>query len=191
MAKIYTKTGDAGITSLLGGTRVAKDDLRVEAYGTVDELNSHMGVICILVQQLKEKDEVIWPHYLEEIRHIQNQLFVVQTLLATEKDDVLAKLPQLSAEAVDQLEHWIDELSEKVPPMKAFVIPGGTMLSAQCHVARTICRRAERRVVSLMHDAKVPPALQRYLNRLSDYLFSFSRFAVFAEGQQEIVWQNK
>lgn len=190
MAKIYTKTGDEGNTSLVCGTRVAKDDERVEAYGTVDELSSHVGVMSVLMQQLKDK-EAIGPHYLEQIRSIQNQLFVVQTLLATEKEEMTAKLPQLPTDAVAQLEHWIDDISEKIPPMKAFVIPGSTMLSAECHVARTVCRRAERRVVSIMHNAEVDPVLRQYLNRLSDYLFSLARLAVYAEGQQEVLWQSK
>lgn len=191
MAMIYTKTGDAGTTSLVGGTRVTKDDDRVEAYGTVDELSAHVGMISVLMQQLKEKDEIIWPHYLEQIRSIQNQLFVVQTLLATEKDGMAARLPQLPDDAVTQLEQWIDSISDRIPPMKAFVIPGSNILSAECHVARTVCRRAERRVVRLTRTSNTNPVLLQYLNRFSDYLFSLARLAVYAEGQQEVLWQGK
>lgn len=179
---IYTRTGDSGTTSLVGGTRVDKDDSRVEAYGTVDELGSHVGLLAEMVRSWNDG-------IYAELKVVQNHLFELQTLLATEDANLYARLPQLPEDAVLQLEQQIDRLQAAVPKLHNFVIQGGTLAAAQCHVCRTVCRRAERRVVSLSHAASVDPQLQRYLNRLSDYLFALGRFAVVREGLQEDVYQ--
>ena len=175
---IYTRTGDAGTTSLVGGARVAKDDPRVEAYGTVDELMSNIGLLIEWVRPWGEEHST-------DLRQAQQQLFTIQTLLATEDEALAARLPQLPEAEVQHLESLIDALQAKVPQLHNFVIPGGTVAAAQAHVCRTVCRRAERRVVSLSHQASLPPALQRYLNRLSDYLFVLGRYATVREGLEE------
>lgn len=181
---IYTKTGDKGETSLVGGTRVAKCDLRVETYGTVDELNSQVGVVAELARSIA-------PQVYDELKTIQNQLFVIQTLLATEDAGLYQKLPQLRSDAVDQLEHSIDAMSEQLPRNNAFIIPGGNLAGAQCHVARTVCRRAERLMVHLNQTEAIEPALLQYINRLSDYLFSLSRLLVVLDGKEENYWSAK
>ena len=175
---IYTKTGDGGTTSLVGGSRVNKDDVRVEAYGTVDELNSHIG---LLAEMLRPRQG----GYYDELKAVQRNLFTLQTLLATEDEALYARLPQLAEEEVEILERQIDTLSDKLPKLHSFVIAGGTLMGAQCHVARTVCRRAERCVVTLSRQTAVDATLLRYLNRLSDYLFVLARYAVVSEGQQE------
>lgn len=190
MVKIYTKTGDEGGTSLVGGTRVSKDDARVEAYGTVDELSAQMGVVAALLDQLKTVDADTGLFLGRQVKQIQQQLFMIQSLLATEKEELVATLPQLPTDAIDQMEQWIDSMSEQLPPMRSFVIPGVTMLSAQCHVARTVCRRAERCVVALSHTTQVSAMVLKYLNRLSDYLFTLARLMVHVEGKNELFWQK-
>lgn len=178
---IYTKTGDQGTTSLVGGTRVSKCDDRVEAYGTVDELNSHLGVVGELIRPLSTS------HY-EQIKHIQNQLFMIQTLLATEDEALKDQLPPFQTSEIGQLEQWIDAIQEQLPKNTAFVIAGGSLCGAQCHVARTVCRRAERRIVALMQTTKVDSGIERYTNRLSDYLFVLSRLMVKLECKEEDFW---
>ena len=163
---IYTKTGDKGTTSLVGGTRVPKFHPRVEAYGTVDELNAHIG---LLAEMIKDTDGTQYGL----LKEVQRNLFIVQTLLATEKE-VPFSLPQLPDTAVADMEHSIDTLQASLPPFRSFVIPGGNMASAQCHVSRTVCRRAERRIVQLAQEAEVDSLLACYINRLSDYLFILS-----------------
>ena len=175
---IYTKTGDKGTTSLVGGTRVAKDDKRVEAYGTVDELNSHIGLLAEMMRQMKGG-------YHDELKAVQHNLFTIQTLLATEDDEIYHRLPQLQLEEVEILERQIDTITDQLPKLKNFVIAGGNMAGAQCHVCRTVCRRAERCVVALVHGVRVDDVILRYLNRLSDYLFVLARYAVIADGKAE------
>ena len=175
---IYTKTGDGGTTSLVGGTRVPKDDKRVEAYGTVDELNSHIG---LLAEMLREKHESRY----DELKAVQHNLFTLQTLLATEDADIYSRLPQLHIEEVEKLERQIDSLTDLLPKLRNFVIAGGNIAGAQAHVCRTVCRRAERRVVALSHEVSVDEAISRYLNRLSDYLFVLARYAVVSDGRPE------
>lgn len=172
---IYTRTGDAGTTSLVGGTRVAKDDKRVEAYGTVDELNSHIGLLA----------EMLHDEHRDELKRVQHNLFDIQTLLATEDEAIYARLPQITDDKVHQLEEQIDAITAKIPKLSNFVIAGGNMAGAQCHVCRTVCRRAERRLVALSHDVKVDATLNRYINRLSDYLFVLARYVVVADGKAE------
>ena len=180
---IYTRTGDSGTTSLVGGSRVSKDDVRVEAYGTVDELNSHIG---LLAEMLRERPAGCYA----ELKAVQRNLFTLQTLLATEDEVIYARLPQLPEEEVKALERQIDAITDQLPKLQNFVIAGGTVAAAQCHVARTVCRRAERCVVTLSHQSAIDPALQRYLNRLSDYLFVLARHVVLDAGKQEDLYVN-
>ena len=174
---IYTKTGDGGTTSLVGGSRVSKDDVRVEAYGTVDELNSHIG---LLAEMMRGQGG-----YYDELKAVQTNLFTLQTLLATEDKEIYARLPQLQYEEVEMLERQIDTISDLLPKLHNFVIAGGNMTGAQCHVARTVCRRAERCVVTLARQEHVDDVILRYLNRLSDYLFVLGRRAVVMSGAKE------
>lgn len=175
---IYTKTGDKGTTSLVGGTRVEKDNPRVEAYGTVDELNSHVGLLAEMLRPMGGG-------YSDELKAVQRNLFTVQTLLATEDATIYARLPQLKQDEVDMMERQIDALSDMLPKLSSFVIAGGNMAGAQCHVCRTVCRRAERSVVRLARETSIDDVLLRYLNRLSDYLFVLARYVVVADGKSE------
>ena len=180
---IYTKTGDSGTTSLVGGTRVAKNHPRVEAYGTVDELNAHVGY---LAEMVKDSD----PEVYTELKQVQRHLFVIQTLLATEKE-VPFQLPSLPDDAVKGLEHRIDALQQGIPPFRSFVIPGGTPASAYCHVCRTVCRRAERCVLRLAETgADVDGLVLAYVNRLSDYFFVLARKLNRDTGASVIVWRR-
>ncbi len=180
---IYTKTGDQGTTSLVGGTRVRKDDVRVEAYGTVDELNSHIGLLAEMMRKQQGG-------YYDELKAVQHNLFTLQTLLATEDAEIYARLPHLEQEEVDMLERQIDTITDQLPKLHNFVIAGGTMEGAQCHVCRTVCRRAERCVVALAKEAKVDDVFLRYLNRLSDYLFVLARRVVVMAGEKEDLYIN-
>ncbi|MBR3528565.1 MAG: cob(I)yrinic acid a,c-diamide adenosyltransferase [Bacteroidales bacterium] len=189
---IYTKTGDKGTTSLVGGSRVKKCDPRVEAYGTVDELNAHIGLLGEYIRPLDSSADnpgnKHFNHLTNQLKSIQNNLFVIQTLLATEDKDTYTKLPQLKEEAVAEIEQWIDSTEKELPRLKSFVIPGGSVASAEAHVARTVCRRAERRCVLLMEHNPVEENIMKYLNRLSDYLFVTSRFILHMENKEEIFW---
>ena len=178
---IYTKTGDSGTTSLVDGSHVNKDDVRVEAYGTVDELNSHIGLLAEMLRPLQGG-------YYDELKAVQHNLFTLQTLLATEDADIYARLPQLAEEEVDILERQIDTISDQLPKLHNFVIAGGNIAGAQCHVCRTVCRRAERCVVTLSRKVHVDEVIMRYLNRLSDYLFVLARRAVLLDGKTEDVY---
>ena len=180
---IYTKTGDGGTTSLVGGSRVNKDDMRVEAYGTVDELNSHIGLLAEMLRPMFEG-------YYNELKAVQRNLFTIQTLLATEDETIYARLPQLGAEEVAKLEQQIDAITDQLPKLHSFVIAGGNLAGAQCHVCRTVCRRAERRIVTLSHGVKLDETIQRYINRLSDYLFVLARQAVVMDGKTEDLYIN-
>ncbi len=180
---IYTKTGDQGTTSLVGGSRVNKDDERVEAYGTVDELNSHVGMLAEMMRPLGGG-------YYDELKAVQHNLFTIQTLLATEDSDIYARLPQLDEEEVNILERQIDTISDMLPKLHSFVIAGGNTIGAQCHICRTVCRRAERRIVTLSNHTNIDNLLLRYINRLSDYLFVLARFAVVHEGQKEDLYNS-
>jgi cob(I)alamin adenosyltransferase len=180
--RIYTKTGDDGTTGLFGGGRVAKDDPRVEAYGDVDELNACLG-FARAIEQMPRLDEVILP--------IQRDLFGIGALLAT--PDHARMREQLTKARIDErriedLERAIDDAESEVEPLRAFIIPGGTPKAAALHVARTICRRAERRVVALQADVDIPPLVVIYLNRLSDLLFVLARVATKRAGSGEVTW---
>ncbi len=175
--KIYTKTGDKGQTSLVGGTRVSKDNAQIEAYGTVDELNSAIGLVA--------GEDTVYTDFLQDIQH---KLFNIGSVLASE-GDLDFELPTISEEDITILEKEIDRLNEGLPRLKNFILPGGSVLSAHTHLARCICRRAERRVVTLENDEYLIHL--RYLNRLSDYLFVLSREYIRLAGKQDVIWQKK
>lgn len=180
--KIYTRTGDAGDTGLFGGARVPKDDVRVEAYGEVDELNAHLG-LARSIELMPRIDEVLVP--------VQRDLFSLGALLATPDPErmqqQLAKA-RLDETRIAELERAIDEGERELEPLKAFILPGGTPKAAALHVARTVCRRAERRVVTLSRDTLLPPLVVVYLNRLSDLLFVLARVANRRAGAGEVTW---
>jgi len=173
--KIYTKTGDRGRTGLWGGGRVSKADPRIEAYGTVDELNAALGVVAA------QLDEV---PLLKIIEEIQNELHIIcADLAAADLSD--EKIPRIQAEHVERLEKLCDELAEELPPLERFVLPGGTPAGALLHWARTVCRRAERRAVALAEREEINPQVIRYLNRLSDLLFLMARLINHRAGATE------
>ncbi|HUQ99599.1 MAG TPA: cob(I)yrinic acid a,c-diamide adenosyltransferase [Gemmatimonadaceae bacterium] len=180
--RIYTKTGDAGDTGLFGGGRVQKDNPRVEAYGDVDELNAFLGM-ARAVEPLPRVDEVLMP--------IQRDLFSIGALLATpdlqKMHDHLAKA-SIDDKRISELEHSIDECERELEPLRAFIIPGGSRKGAALHVARTVCRRAERRVVHLQREVQIPDLVVIYLNRLSDLLFTLARVANVRTGAGEVTW---
>jgi cob(I)alamin adenosyltransferase len=177
--KIYTKTGDSGTTGLWGGVRVAKDALRLHAYGTVDECNSALGMA---------RAAGLPPHLDTLIAEIQSQLFVVGADLATPGE--AANIPRVEAEDVTRLELAIDELEQGLEPLRSFILPGGSVAAAQLHLARTIARRAERWVVSLTREEPINPSVQIYLNRLADLLFVLARAANAAAGIADTPWAN-
>ena len=180
--KIYTKTGDKGTTALFGGKRVSKADLRIDAYGTVDELNSFLGLVRDQEVNQKRKDIII---------EIQNTLFVVGSNLATEPGNTKVKTPSLGESDIEFLENEIDKMESELPPLKTFVLPGGHQSVSFCHVARTVCRRAERMSIALNEQENVEPVIIKYLNRLSDYLFVLSRKMALELGANEIPWRPK
>ena len=160
-----------------------KDSHRVEAYGTVDELNSHIGLLAEMFRPLQGG-------YYEELKAVQHNLFTLQTLLATEDETFYARLPQLDMEEVEMLERQIDTITDQLPQLHNFVIAGGNVIGAQCHICRTVCRRAERCVVTLAREESVDEVIMRYLNRLSDYLFVLARRAVVMDGKEEDLYIN-
>jgi cob(I)alamin adenosyltransferase len=180
--KIYTKTGDAGSTGLFGGGRVPKDDVRVQAYGDVDELNAVIGM-ARSIETLPRIDEVLVP--------IQRDLFAIGALLATPDREKMAlhlEKARIDDGRIRELERAIDEGESELEPLKAFIIPGGSAKAAALHVARTVCRRAERHVVTLQHEVELPPLAIIYLNRLSDLLFTLARVANRRAGAGEVTW---
>ena len=164
--KIYTKTGDKGFTSLIGGTRVAKHHLRIESYGTVDELNSYIGLI---------RDQDIAVHDKEVLKQIQDRLFTIGSLLAADPERSKMLIPDLHMTDVELLEQEIDNMNEDLPELRHFILPGGSNTISFCHIARCICRRAERITVHLAEESTVDEKVNIYLNRLSDYLFTLAR----------------
>jgi len=180
--KIYTKGGDKGETSLLGGTRVAKSHERVEAYGNLDELNSFIGLI---------RDHDIAPHYREILLNIQEAIFVAEALIARDPEKETKNLPSLSEELILTLEHEIDVMNEALPPLTNFILPGGSIIASYCHVARTVCRRAERSLIRLNQISPVEQIIIRFINRLSDYLFVLARKTGQDAGGTETPWIAK
>ena len=180
--KIYTKGGDKGDTSLLGGTRVSKSHERVEAYGNLDELNSFIGLI---------RDQEIKIHYREVLLRIQEDLFIAEALIARDPEKEASFLPAMKEEEITMLENEIDRMNEELPPLRNFILPGGHVAVSFCHVARTVCRRAERSVIRLNKLSPVDDIIIRFLNRLSDYLFVLARKTGQDAGAAEIHWITK
>jgi cob(I)alamin adenosyltransferase len=164
--KIYTKTGDKGFTSLIGGTRVAKHHLRIESYGTVDELNSYIGLI---------RDQDITVHDKDILKQIQDRLFTIGSSLAADPERSKMVIPDLHMADVELLEQEMDTMNEQLPELRHFILPGGSNIISFCHIARCICRRAERLTVHLAEESTVDEKVNIYLNRLSDYLFTLAR----------------
>ncbi len=177
--KVYTKTGDAGTTSLVGGKRVPKDCARLESYGTVDELNAHVGLLLTYVFENQDRECLI---------SIQNRLFVVGAQLATEAPNVPSSV--ITDDDVTNLENNIDKASEGMPKWRGFTLPGGCREAAIAHVCRTVCRRAERRILTLNFEEKVDPQLLKYINRLSDYFYVLALRLNFLHGTEEILWKK-
>lgn len=177
--KIYTKQGDDDKTALIGGERVAKHHIRVESYGTVDELNSHIGVVRSKI--MGSEEEIL-------LSQVQNDLFTIGSFLASASNSN-QKLPKaLGDDKIEKLESEIDRLTQQLPPLQNFILPGASVIGAQAHVARCVCRRAERLVVYLRDNEEVPDFVIKYLNRLSDYLFTLARFLDHKNGGVEIIW---
>ena len=183
-SKIYTKTGDAGKTSLIGGTKVSKSHLRIETYGTTDELNSHIGLVSDLVTD--DHSKVI-------LKEIQDRLFTIGSSLACDPHkEPLMKIPDLKEADVELLEREMDKMNESLPAMKFFILPGGHPAVSTTHVARCVCRRAERLCVNMQeHELFVDPLVIKYINRLSDYLFVLSRYIGLLLKVEEVAWRPR
>lgn len=183
--KVYTKTGDKGTTSLYGGVKVSKNDVRIDAYGTVDELNSAIGLI---------RSSEILIIYIEQLIHVQKDLFHIGAELATPKEKMYlangkSRLPKLISESdIERLENWIDEMEEELSPLMHFILPGGNLAASHAHLSRCICRRAERITVTLNTLEEIRPEVMKYLNRLSDYLFTLARKIAHDANHEEIKW---
>jgi len=181
--KIYTKTGDRGETSLFGGQRVPKDDLRINAYGTVDELNSVLGIAITEITAVEIKDILV---------QVQNDLFTLGADLASpaEKEKGSFVIPRIKTDKIEKLETFIDSIEYKLPELRNFILPGGSKGASYLHLARTVCRRAEREAVTLSKNVEIGPLPVVYLNRLSDLLFVLARFENFSAGQPDVDWKK-
>ena len=180
MSKIYTKGGDKGSTSLIGGTRVPKYHDRIEAYGTVDELCSYTGLV---------RDQNIGNHYKDILLIIQNRLFVIESLLAADSEESAEKLPKIEEEDITLLEKEIDNMEEVLPALTSFILPGGHTTVSYCHITRTICRRAERLTIKLSEKFQIDELIIKYLNRLSDYFFVLARKLSNDLNAEEVLWK--
>ncbi|PIE65231.1 MAG: ATP:cob(I)alamin adenosyltransferase [Deltaproteobacteria bacterium] len=185
--RVYTKRGDRGETSLVGGERVQKDAKRIEAYGTVDELNAFVGAALVTAREASSEHERLG-QLVPILRRVQHELFNLGSILATRPDQIHHAQPRVRDHEIERLERELDEMNEALPPLRSFVLPGGSRLSVELHQCRTICRRAERLCVSLGRDEEVGAASIGYLNRLSDALFVWSRWADLAQGAEEFLW---
>lgn len=182
--KIYTKTGDLGKTSLIGGTKVLKSNIRIESYGTVDELNSHIGYLSDLIG---DENSIL------NLREIQDRLFTIGSTLACDPEkDTKMKIPDIHEEDIVFLENEMDKMNEVLPEMRSFLLPGGHISVSSAHIARCVCRRAERICVRMQEEnLEISPIIIKYLNRLSDYLFIISRYAGKIHGAKEIPWKAR
>lgn len=180
--RIYTRTGDEGETSLFGGKRLPKDHLRIESYGTLDELNAQIG---LLRDQLQDEE------LREELHEIQNRLFSMGSYLAMEPGNKSASIEMLRKADVETLEQAMDRMDEDLEPLRNFILPGGHVLVSQAHIARCVCRRAERQVVALSHQEPVEGIVLQYLNRLSDFFFILARYLGHRLGVEEVIWSSR
>lgn len=180
--KIYTKTGDQGLTSLIGGTRVPKSSLRIECYGTVDELNSYLGLV---------RDQEVNAVRRDLLKEIQDRLFTIGASLASDPEKSKMKIPDLHAQDITLLEQEMDRMNEGLPELRVFILPGGHQAVSFAHVARCVCRRAERLVIQLREDSFVADLVVMYLNRLSDFLFVLSRQMAHELQAEEVKWEPR
>jgi cob(I)alamin adenosyltransferase len=182
ITKVYTRTGDHGETSIVGGIRMKKSSERLEAYGSVDELNAQLGLLAAMLPEGENRSMIL---------RIQNTLFSVCTNLATDQSRTpLYESARLPEGEIALLENEMDKMMSSLPDRQGFILPGGTMAAAQAHVCRTVCRRAERRIVALAEVAQVSPEVQQYVNRLSDYLFVLAKIINFNDNVSEIIWEK-
>jgi cob(I)alamin adenosyltransferase len=189
ITKVYTRTGDAGKTRLAGGQQVWKDSLRVEAYGTIDELNASVGVVRVMNADAADLHEAA-RHLETELRWVQNKLFDVGSILATAPGQTFKNMPHVAAKDVTRLEKLIDQCQKDLEPLKEFILPGGGKVSGFLHQARTICRRAERLCVALSKAESVDPTIVKFVNRLSDTLFVLARWVAKTQGEPEFLWER-
>ncbi len=180
--KIYTKTGDKGTTSLLGGTRVIKSHIRIEAYGTIDELNAHIGLL---------RDQDVNKERLNILKEIQDRLFSIGSILASDPKKSKVKIPDLHEADIELLEKSIDSMNRALPEMRSFILPGGHQSVSFCHIARCVCRRAERIVINLSQEDIVADIVIKYLNRLSDYLFVLGRKMALELDSEDVEWKAR
>ena len=180
MMRIYTRKGDKGRTTLAGGKPVPKTHIRIEAYGTVDELVAHLGMLRDMVSQVELK---------EYLFGIQDRLMVCAAILAADCEDCQIRIPELKDSDVKSLERSIDQMESVLKPLHSFVIPGGLVVSSQCQIARTVCRRAERQIIRVSEELFVPVTVIQYINRLSDYLFVLARKVLHDTGTDEVLWK--
>ncbi|MGA8030692.1 MAG: cob(I)yrinic acid a,c-diamide adenosyltransferase [Bryobacteraceae bacterium] len=186
--RIYTRMGDAGQTHLAGGQRIAKDDPRIDCYGAVDELNAFVGAARVTADELSGRVER-FRNFAAILKRVQHELFNLGSILATLPQDVHPKQARVTGADVEQLEREIDQANEELEPLRSFVLPGGSRLDAELHICRTVCRRAERLLVSLAKEQDVPRETIQYLNRLSDALFVWSRWVNHTLGASETLWE--
>jgi cob(I)alamin adenosyltransferase len=186
--RIYTRAGDGGQTRLVGGQRVAKDDLRIECYGTIDELNAFVGAARITAEKATGNCLPL-AEIAGTLKRVQHELFNLGSILATLPEDVHPKQPRVTSADVERLEHEIDKANEELQPLRSFVLPGATRLDAELHICRTVCRRAERLLVALGREQKIDEEALHYLNRLSDALFVWSRWVNHMLGVAENLWE--
>jgi cob(I)alamin adenosyltransferase len=185
--RVYTRRGDTGETALAGGQRVRKDATRIEAYGTLDELNSFVGLARMSVEKALRRCPAIAP--LDSILfRVQHELFNAGSILATLPEDVHSKQPRITPANTAQLEREIDTMNQDLPPLRSFVLPGGSRLNAEMHICRTVCRRAERICITLANEEPIDPEIIKYLNRLSDAFFVWTRWASHQLGTPETLW---
>jgi cob(I)alamin adenosyltransferase len=190
ISKVYTRTGDAGKTRLAGGQEVWKDSVRVDAYGTVDELNSMLGLARVANEQSGVNTDA--SNFMENtLKWTQNKLFDLGGILATAPGESFPNMPTVTAKDVAHVEHLIDECQKDLTPLNEFILPGGGQIPALLHVARTICRRAERLCVTLAKEEPVEKDLVTFLNRLSDALFVFARWVAKQHGERELLWERE
>ncbi len=184
--RVYTRKGDTGTTRLVGGQKVSKADLRIETYGTVDELNANVGaaMVAAIGEQFEARHGLI-----ETFERVQHELFNLGSVLACLPEDVMPQMPRVGPADIEALEASIDEYNESLPPLRSFVLPGGSLLAVELHRCRTVCRRAERLVIALAAESEVDADAIAYLNRLSDAFFVWGRAALVLAGKEEVLWE--